>query len=635
MISVALLNVSPWPLMAQTLTDVGTVIAADGTVLCAPSADVVCDAANPDLIAQAASIQAQMDAAVAADAQAKAQAAAAEAQAKVDAEAAVAAQAEAKEEAEAAAAAEAQTKADAEAAAVADAEAAAVAEADAQAKVDAEALATKEADAQAKADAEAAAAVEADAQAKAAVEATGTAEQAKADAEALAAKDVVVEEAAPVVTEQATGQAAADAEARARAEVELAVAADGTIVDPAAGLKTAEDVIDPAALPVEAPLVSEQEMQSLSDLLTGGTDVTEAVAAPAIAAAEAGPKAADAAPSAEAVSATSEVITEGQTRSATEEFAAAPAIVAPGKKNKLSNLEKAGLVGLGALVVGAIISQNKTSTGVSQSQQQVVSNTGDRVVVLKPDGDYQVYKDDDALLRRPGNTLRTETYKDGSTLTTVDRADGSQIVTIRDATGRVLRRAHYDSAGRERLLIDDLQVEAPIVVSTLPKPRGKPVVISHQDGDAAFKAALAQQQIQKIGRSFSLRQVRTIPQVRLLAAVIDVNAITFASGSSALTTSEVNSLSDLGSVMQDLLDANPQEVFLVEGHTDATGKAALNLALSDRRAETVALALTEYFDIPPENMVVQGYGETELLIDTQADEKRNRRVGVRVITPLL
>ena len=61
----------------------------------------------------------------------------------------------------------------------------------------------------------------------------------------------------------------------------------------------------------------------------------------------------------------------------------------------------------------------------------------------------------------------------------------------------------------------------------------------------------------------------------------------------------------------------------------------MNLALSDRRAESVALALTEYFDIPPENMVVQGYGESELLIDTQKDERANRRVVVRVITPLM
>ena len=76
-------------------------------------------------------------------------------------------------------------------------------------------------------------------------------------------------------------------------------------------------------------------------------------------------------------------------------------------------------------------------------------------------------------------------------------------------------------------------------------------------------------------------------------------------------------------------------MFLIEGHTDATGSGALTLALSDRRAESVALALTEYFDIPPENMVIQGYGETELRIDTQANEKRNRRVAVRVIGPLL
>jgi outer membrane protein OmpA-like peptidoglycan-associated protein len=231
--------------------------------------------------------------------------------------------------------------------------------------------------------------------------------------------------------------------------------------------------------------------------------------------------------------------------------------------------------------------------------------------------------------------VRTETYKDGSTRTIVDRPDGSQVVTIRDATGRVLRRAHYDAQGYERVLINDLEPERAVVVSDLPPPRNRPVVISPRDEDAAMKAALAQRRIDDLGRSFSLRQVREIPQVRHLAAMIDVDSITFASGSSALSASEVNALADLGTFMQDILEANPDEVFLLEGHTDATGKAAMNLALSDRRAETVALALTEYFDIPPENMVVQGYGETELLIDTQADEQRNRRVAVRIITPLL
>ncbi|MCB2132755.1 MAG: OmpA family protein, partial [Rhodobacteraceae bacterium] len=77
------------------------------------------------------------------------------------------------------------------------------------------------------------------------------------------------------------------------------------------------------------------------------------------------------------------------------------------------------------------------------------------------------------------------------------------------------------------------------------------------------------------------------------------------------------------------------EVFLIEGHTDAVGSAAYNLALSDRRAESVALALTEYFEVPPENLVVQGYGEAFLKVQTDADERANRRAAVRRITPLL
>ncbi|OHC49937.1 MAG: hypothetical protein A2X69_07475 [Rhodobacteraceae bacterium GWF1_65_7] len=76
-------------------------------------------------------------------------------------------------------------------------------------------------------------------------------------------------------------------------------------------------------------------------------------------------------------------------------------------------------------------------------------------------------------------------------------------------------------------------------------------------------------------------------------------------------------------------------MFLIEGHTDAVGSAVSNLALSDRRAESLALALTEYFGVPPENMVVQGYGEGELRIATDSDEPRNRRAVVRMISPLM
>jgi len=66
-----------------------------------------------------------------------------------------------------------------------------------------------------------------------------------------------------------------------------------------------------------------------------------------------------------------------------------------------------------------------------------------------------------------------------------------------------------------------------------------------------------------------------------------------------------------------------------------SGQQGYNLALSDLRAETVALALTQYFDVPPANLVTQGYGEFLLKVQTQAAEQANRRATVPNITQLL
>ena len=618
------------------------------------------------LAAEQAAAQAEADAAqAAADAAAQA---AAEAAAAGDAEAAAAAAALAEEEGAAALAA--QAVADAAAQAEMDAaNAAAQAEADmAQAAIDAaqaeadaaqaaaDAAAQAEADAAAQADADAAAQATADAAAQAeadAAQAEADAAQAAADAEALvsAGTDPVdPETVAPVdgldgvlipdgVIDAATGEiidADVAAKAVAEAEEELAISETGEFIDPAANLKVAEPDLTELVDPVDVPEVSDAEVESLSQLLTIDPTVinpealgaAETIVAPA--ADGSLPKVYTPDP-ASLIADVTEVINADDVRSSDEEFAAAPVELSKGKKNKLSDLEKAGLVVLGALVVGAIIKSNNDR---KEEERRVVSNTGDRIIVLRPDGTYQVLKDDDTIIRTPGSTVQTETFRDGSTRTIVSRDDGTQVVTIRDATGRVLRRATYDDLGREVILIDDLAQEEVVIVRSLPKPKKK-IVISTKDDDAALKRELAALEADKAGRKFSLRQIREIPEVRALAATIDVEPVTFASGSAAIKAEEARALADLGQVMLDLLEVNPAEVFLIMGHTDATGKAALNLALSDRRAESVALALTEYFDIPPENMIVQGYGETELLIDTQDDEPLNRRVEVKVITPLM
>ena len=327
-------------------------------------------------------------------------------------------------------------------------------------------------------------------------------------------------------------------------------------------------------------------------------------------------------------------VTEQTARSSNEEFessAKAGADTKTGGDAKaagdggggLSKLEKFAIGAAGLVALDALL----------DNDDEVVTNSGDRVVVRR-DGELEVFRDDNELLRRPGSDVRTETYSDGSTRTVVTRANGTRIVTVTDGTGRVLRRTKIRPDGTEVVLVDDTRRAAEVDVRALPR-NNRDYVFTESTDDDALRAALRADAAADLDRSFSLYQVRNIPQVRELMPEITVDAINFQTDSAAIRPREADELRALGLAMRDFLDDNPDEVFLIEGHTDAVGAAAYNLALSDRRAESVALALTEYFDVPPENMVIQGYGERYLRVDTRDSARENRRAAVRRITPLL
>ncbi|WGT49241.1 OmpA family protein [Thioclava nitratireducens] len=337
--------------------------------------------------------------------------------------------------------------------------------------------------------------------------------------------------------------------------------------------------------------------------------------------------------STDTTNATEETVTEDTARSASEDFSttvdAKPDAQAQAtaqtdskkKKDGLSTLETAALSGLGALAVGAILNNGS----------KVAVNSGDRVVVQQPDGSYQLVKDDNALLRQPGSKIRTQDYADGSSRTIVTKPDGSQIVTVYDAQRRILKRTLVQPDGTQYLLVNDAQGADPVDVSALPKP--KPVATVSSSNEQALREALTRQS--GVDRTFTLSQVRNITPVRELAPAITVENINFETGSAAIQPDQAQALSALGQAIQQRIDENPRELFLVEGHTDAVGSAAYNLALSDRRAESVALALSEYFDVPAENLVVQGYGEQDLKVQTEGPSEANRRAVVRRITDLL
>ncbi|MBK4216312.1 OmpA family protein [Paracoccus caeni] len=287
-----------------------------------------------------------------------------------------------------------------------------------------------------------------------------------------------------------------------------------------------------------------------------------------------------------------------------------------------NDLTKALLLGAGALAVGAMLNNNR----------QVALSSPDRVVVTRADGSQEVVKDEVALLRQPGSTVTTEEFDDGSSRTIVTREDGSKVVTIRDADLRVLRRTLISADGRSTRLIDDTEAVQPVDIATLPEPA--PVYQPNTSLDEqALRDALSREA--GVDRRFTLGQVRNIPEVRALVAPVNLDAITFDTGSAAINPDQAKQLSTLGEVIEEAVAANPQEIFMIEGHTDTVGSDVANLALSDRRAESVALALSEYFDVPPENLVVQGYGEQFPQIRAEGDIRENRRASVRRITDLL
>ena len=141
--------------------------------------------------------------------------------------------------------------------------------------------------------------------------------------------------------------------------------------------------------------------------------------------------------------------------------------------------------------------------------------------------------------------------------------------------------------------------------------------------------------MERVERLYSVNEVKRSARVRDKVRRIDMDSLSFDFGKATIQESQVEKLSNVADAMVEILKRNPGETFLIEGHTDAVGKDQANLVLSDRRAEAVAVALTDVFGIPAENLTTQGYGERYLKVRTQKPEAQNRRVTIRRITALV
>ncbi|RWD92826.1 OmpA family protein [Mesorhizobium sp.] len=276
----------------------------------------------------------------------------------------------------------------------------------------------------------------------------------------------------------------------------------------------------------------------------------------------------------------------------------------------------------------------------------VVKQFGDRVI-LQFNNQTFVESNEAPRITRGARNVYYEDLSGDRTREIVERDNGIQIVTIRNRNGDVIRRSRITPDGHEYVLsyvderyyndVDEWRDPGDdLPPMRLDISRRDYILDSEEVEDPdEYYTFLEQPPVERVQRLYSIDEVKRSARVRDIARRIDLDTLNFDFGSATISDEEVQKLEGVATAMEKLLKKNPAETFLIEGHTDAVGTPDANLALSDRRAEAVAEALTNAFGIPAENLTTQGYGEEYLKVNTPGPNRENRRVAIRRITSLV
>ncbi|MDW9709569.1 OmpA family protein [Sinorhizobium meliloti] len=285
---------------------------------------------------------------------------------------------------------------------------------------------------------------------------------------------------------------------------------------------------------------------------------------------------------------------------------------------------------------------NTTENNVTEVR--VVEEVDDRVILGVGDRIF-VRGDDRPRLRRNSEESFYETLPRGRVRETIVRPGGYRIVTIYNEYGDILTRTRVDRGGEEYVMMyaPEYEEDRPTIVDVgydlppmrLSIPVDEYIVDVAEDPDRDYYEFLSEPPVEPVERVYTIDEVRHSARLRDKVRRIDLDTITFATGSAEVSMSQAKTMRNVAEAMNKVLEKDPGETFFIEGHTDAVGADQSNLVLSDERAESVAVLLTEVYGIPAENLVTQGYGERFLKIRTDGPEQENRRVTIRRVTPLV
>lgn len=129
----------------------------------------------------------------------------------------------------------------------------------------------------------------------------------------------------------------------------------------------------------------------------------------------------------------------------------------------------------------------------------------------------------------------------------------------------------------------------------------------------------------------TVQEFKRRPDLRRAAPSIDIQSINFEFASAEIGPSQYRKVESIASAMNRILRRDRRARFLIEGHTDAVGSYQSNQVLSERRAKSLKRVLSRQYGVPSRALETVGYGKEFLLVPTQNENWRNRRVTLRRI----
>ncbi len=148
---------------------------------------------------------------------------------------------------------------------------------------------------------------------------------------------------------------------------------------------------------------------------------------------------------------------------------------------------------------------------------------------------------------------------------------------------------------------------------------------ARKDAEArAIEAELARQKAENLEKQIAELQAKKTDR----GLVLTLGDVLFATAKSDLMPGAMRTVDKLA----EFLHQNPERNIVVEGHTDSVGGEAYNMDLSQRRADSVRMALLSR-GIDNHRIITRGYGKNYPVASnaSEAGRQQNRRVEIIIL----